>query len=93
VVVDEGAQDQPQNCNHQPNPTKPMASNRQVLPAQRRAWDRPSRLSRFHPSNKLQPIAANTSLGTVVDTLNANVERLNSLLFTWLDYAAIGRRP
>ena len=43
--------------------------------------------------DKLQPIAANTSLGTVVDTLNANVERLNSLLFTWLDYAAIGRRP
>jgi O-antigen chain-terminating methyltransferase len=43
--------------------------------------------------DKLQPLAANTSLGTVVDTLNANVERLNSLLFTWLDYAAIGRRP
>ena len=43
--------------------------------------------------DKLQPIAASTSLGTVVDTLNANVERLNSLLFTWLDYAAIGRRP
>jgi O-antigen chain-terminating methyltransferase len=43
--------------------------------------------------DKLQPIAASTSLGTVVDTLNTNVERLNSLLFTWLDYAAIGRRP
>jgi hypothetical protein len=43
--------------------------------------------------DKLQPIAASASLGAVVDTLNANVERLNSLLFTWLDYAAIGRRP
>ena len=42
---------------------------------------------------KLQPIAPQTSLGDAVDTLNANVERLNRLLFTWLDYAAIGRRP
>ena len=43
--------------------------------------------------DKLQPIAANTSLGSAVDTLNANVERINRLLFTWLDYAAVGRRP
>ena len=43
--------------------------------------------------DKLQPIAPHTSLGNAVDTLNANVERLNRLLFTWLDYAAIGRRP
>ena len=42
---------------------------------------------------KLQPIAPQASLGDSVDTLNANVERLNLLLFTWLDYAAIGRRP
>ena len=42
---------------------------------------------------KLQPIAPQASLGDSVDTLNANVERLNCLLFTWLDYAAIGRRP
>ena len=42
---------------------------------------------------KLQPIAPQPSLGDTVDTLNANVERLNRLLFTWLDYAAIGRRP
>jgi O-antigen chain-terminating methyltransferase len=42
---------------------------------------------------KLQPIAANPSLGEAVDTLNANVERINRLLFTWLDYAAIGHRP
>jgi len=43
--------------------------------------------------DKLQPIGPNASLGNTVDTLNANVERLNRLLFTWLDYAAIGRRP
>ena len=43
--------------------------------------------------DKLQPIAPQASLGDSVDTLNANVERLNGLLFTWLDYAAIGRRP
>ncbi|MSO82781.1 MAG: class I SAM-dependent methyltransferase [Acidobacteria bacterium] len=42
---------------------------------------------------KLQPIAPQVTLGDAVDTLNANVERLNRLLFTWLDYAAIGRRP
>ena len=42
---------------------------------------------------KLQPIAPQPSLGDVVDTLNANVERINRLLFTWLDYAAVGRRP
>ena len=41
---------------------------------------------------KLQPIAPHASLGDTVDTLNANVERINRLLFTWLDYAAIGRR-
>jgi SAM-dependent methyltransferase len=42
---------------------------------------------------KLQPVAPQAFLGDAVDTLNANVERLNRLLFTWLDYAAIGRRP
>ena len=42
---------------------------------------------------KLQPLPPTASLGESVDTLNANVERLNRLLFTWLDYAAIGRRP
>jgi 2-polyprenyl-3-methyl-5-hydroxy-6-metoxy-1,4-benzoquinol methylase len=29
----------------------------------------------------------------LAETFNANVERLNGLLFTWLDYAAVGRRP
>jgi 2-polyprenyl-3-methyl-5-hydroxy-6-metoxy-1,4-benzoquinol methylase len=43
--------------------------------------------------DKLQPIGPSASLGNAVDTLNANVERINRLLFTWLDYAAIGRRP
>jgi SAM-dependent methyltransferase len=48
--------------------------------------------SPYPEHEKLQPIGPNGSLGDVVETLNANVERINSLLFTWLDYAAIGRR-
>jgi len=43
--------------------------------------------------DKLQPIPPHATLGDSVETLNANVQRLNRLLFTWLDYAAIGRRP
>jgi O-antigen chain-terminating methyltransferase len=42
--------------------------------------------------DKLQRLPPHASLGDAVDTLNANVERINRLLFTWLDYAAIGRR-
>ena len=49
--------------------------------------------SPYPEHEKLQPFAPHPSLGDVVDTLNANVERLNRLLFTWLDYAAVGRRP
>ena len=41
---------------------------------------------------KLQPLPASPALGDSVDTLNANVEKINRLLFTHLDYAAIGRR-
>jgi SAM-dependent methyltransferase/exonuclease VII small subunit len=41
---------------------------------------------------KLQPLAASPALGDSVETLNANVEKINRLLFTHLDYAAIGRR-
>jgi SAM-dependent methyltransferase/exonuclease VII small subunit len=41
---------------------------------------------------KLQPLPASTALGDSADTLNANVEKLNRLLFTHLDYAAIARR-
>ena len=44
--------------------------------------------------DKLQPIAGGPpSLEDWAETLNANVEKINRLLFTWLDYAAIGRRP
>ena len=49
--------------------------------------------SPYPEHEKLQPLAPHASLGDTVDTLNANVERINRLLFTWLDYAAIGRRP
>ena len=30
---------------------------------------------------------------TVINTLNQNVEKLNQLIFTWLDYAVVGHRP
>lgn len=46
--------------------------------------------------DKLQPLPAtaeDTPLREQVDTLNANVEKVNRLLFTYLDYAAVGRRP
>jgi O-antigen chain-terminating methyltransferase len=42
---------------------------------------------------KLQRIASAAATADAVDTLNANVDKLNSLLFTYLDYAAVGRRP
>ena len=42
---------------------------------------------------KLQPIAASGALGDSVETINANVIKLNRLLFTYLDYAAVARRP
>jgi 2-polyprenyl-3-methyl-5-hydroxy-6-metoxy-1,4-benzoquinol methylase len=41
---------------------------------------------------KLQRVTA-PALGDTAETLNANVDKLNSLLFTYLDYAAVGRRP
>jgi SAM-dependent methyltransferase len=41
---------------------------------------------------KLQSLPASPALGDSVETLNANVEKINRLLFTHLDYAAIGRR-
>ena len=46
----------------------------------------------YPDSDKLQPVPATPALGESINTLNANVERINNLLFTWLDYAAIGRR-
>ena len=42
---------------------------------------------------KLQPLPASAALGDSIDTINANVEKINRLLFTHLDYAAIARRP
>jgi SAM-dependent methyltransferase len=41
---------------------------------------------------KLQGLPASAALGDSVDTINANVEKINRLLFTHLDYAAIGKR-
>lgn len=41
---------------------------------------------------KLQPIAPNATLADSVETLNGNVEKINRLLFTFLDYAAVGYR-
>ena len=41
---------------------------------------------------KLQRVAS-PGFGDAAETLNANVDKLNSLLFTYLDYAAVGRRP
>ena len=42
---------------------------------------------------KLQPIAPSHLPADAAETLNANVEKINRLLFTHLDYAAIARRP
>ncbi len=42
---------------------------------------------------KLQPIPATAGPADAVETLNANVVKINRLLFTYLDYAAIGYRP
>lgn len=51
----------------------------------------------YPDADKLHPVAAHGAgappeLGAMIETVNANVERLNALLFTNLDYAAIGRR-
>jgi O-antigen chain-terminating methyltransferase len=52
--------------------------------------------SAFPQREKLQPIAlgpgASPPALAAVDTINANVERLNGLLFTYLDYAAVATR-
>jgi len=50
----------------------------------------------YPEADKLQTLAhgsgAPTSLDDMIETLNANVEKINRLLFTYLDYAAIGVR-
>ncbi len=49
----------PQNCNHQPYPTRPQANARQVMAGNRRTGGTCSR--RFQPSHRLQVIAASNS--------------------------------
>ena len=45
------------------------------------------------PEDRLQPAAADPAAGSdLVDAFNANVEKLNARLFTFLDYAVVGRR-
>ena len=50
----------------------------------------------YPEADKLQTLAhgrgAPTSLDDMIETLNANVEKINRLLFTYLDYAALGVR-
>jgi SAM-dependent methyltransferase len=50
----------------------------------------------YPEADKLQALAhgrgAPTSLDDMIETLNANVEKINRLLFTYLDYSAIGIR-
>jgi len=47
--------------------------------------------------DKLQAVTpgagSDMSLVDWAETINANVDKINRLLFTWLDYAAIARRP
>lgn len=52
------------------------------------------RYSSPYPAHeKLQPVAAAALGEDAAETLNANTEKINRLLFTYLDYAAIARRP
>jgi 2-polyprenyl-3-methyl-5-hydroxy-6-metoxy-1,4-benzoquinol methylase len=51
--------------------------------------------SPYPETGKLQaanPAADPSALAGAIETINANVEKLNALLFTWMDYAAVGRR-
>ena len=50
------------------------------------------KLQRIPPPDRLGTAAADRSLAAAVETFNGNVDRLNDLLFTHLDYAAIGER-
>ena len=47
--------------------------------------------SPYPEHEKLQPVAE-AALGDSAEVLNANAEKINRLLFTYLDYAAIARR-
>jgi SAM-dependent methyltransferase len=46
------------------------------------------------PHDRLQPLAAapDSPVADLVETFNANVEKLNARIFTYLDYAIVGRR-
>ena len=46
----------------------------------------------FPNDAKLQPLPAKSGTGVDAETFNENVQKLNALLFTYLDYAAIGER-
>ena len=52
-----------------------------------------AKLQRIPPPEGIEAGAAERSLAAAVDTFNDNVDKLNDLLFTHLDYAAIGERP
>jgi O-antigen chain-terminating methyltransferase len=58
----------------------------------RAPYPEPEKLQRI-PAAAPGQAPLNTTLVESVETLNANVEKLNRLLFTYLDYAAVGRRP
>ena len=50
--------------------------------------------SPVEPQHKLQPVAVvpGSPLADLAEAFNANVDKLNSRLFTYLDYAIVGRR-
>lgn len=57
--------------------------------------------SPYSPKSKLRPLgsdvrtalAEDTTLAPLAETFDHNVERLNGLFFTYMDYAVIARRP
>ncbi len=50
------------------------------------------KLQRIPPPDTIGTADADPSLAAVVESFNGNVDKLNDLLFTHLDYAAIGER-
>jgi len=49
--------------------------------------------SPYPEHDKLQPVISSAVPADAAETLNANVAKINDLLFTYLDYAAIGTKP
>ena len=70
------------------------ASGNQYFSQQKFAEARIEYRSPVPPADKLQTIAASASapLNDMVDVLNANIDKLNGRLFTFLDYAIVARR-